>query len=98
MKFYLNSILEYDRTNNRTNRQPWDVLSIAKARIIEFVEAPPTTTTAVVGGSVIHTAGVRLAALKFVQRVILVQTRGISSDPRVSHFLSPSCDRREKFN
>ncbi len=61
------------RCINRANRQPWDVLSIAKRRIIEFIENSSTPGQ----------AGVRLAALKFAQRVVLVQTRGVS-DPRVS--------------
>jgi hypothetical protein len=43
----------------------------AKSRIIELMWAPGTQ------------AGVQLAAVKFLQRVILVQSRGIA-DPRVS--------------
>ncbi|ETW78990.1 hypothetical protein HETIRDRAFT_460016 [Heterobasidion irregulare TC 32-1] len=55
---------------NRNNRHHWDILTHSKTRILEFVWA-----------SGVH-AGVRLAAVKFMQRVILVQTRGIA-DPRV---------------
>ena len=66
-------LFPFSRCSNRTNRLPWDVLMIAKRRIIEFVESPASGAK----------AGVRLASLKFIQRVILVQTRGIS-DPRVS--------------
>lgn len=58
------------RCVNRNNRRPWDILIQTKAKIIEFVWAPNTNS------------GVRLAALKFMQRVILVQSRGIN-DPRV---------------
>ncbi|KAF8329522.1 Symplekin tight junction protein C terminal-domain-containing protein [Cantharellus anzutake] len=63
---------------NRANRQPWDVLSIAKGRIVEFLESSPPAPV-----------GVRLAALKFAQRVILVQTRGVS-DPRLQNKADPN--------
>ncbi|KAI0675546.1 Symplekin tight junction protein C terminal-domain-containing protein [Trametes maxima] len=55
---------------NRNNRRPWDILNQAKTRILELVWAPHVNN------------GVRLAAVKFMQRVILVQTRGVS-DPRL---------------
>jgi symplekin len=42
----------------------------AKATILEWVWAPNVA------------AGVKLAAIKFLQRIIVVQTRGVS-DPRV---------------
>ena len=58
------------RCVNRSNRKPWDILTQAKARILEFVWAPHVN------------AGLRISAVKFMQRVILVQTRGIN-DPRV---------------
>ena len=63
-------INDYDRCVNRNNPASWTTLSSSKARILEFVWAP----------NINH--GVRLSAMKFAQRVILVQTRGIS-DPRV---------------
>ncbi|KAI8996570.1 Symplekin tight junction protein C terminal-domain-containing protein [Trametes punicea] len=62
---------------NRNNRRPWDVLCQAKARILDFVWAPHVNN------------GVRLAAVKFMQRVILVQTRGIS-DPRLQNKDDPN--------
>ena len=58
------------RCSNRNYRQQWDVLNGAKSRILEMVYAQHTP------------AGVRIAAIKFMQRVILVQTRGVT-DPRV---------------
>ena len=60
-----------ERCSNRNFRQQWEVLAGAKARILEFVWSPQINV------------GVKLAAIKFLQRVVLVQTRGIS-DPRVS--------------
>ncbi|KAH9888832.1 Symplekin tight junction protein C terminal-domain-containing protein [Cubamyces lactineus] len=62
---------------NRNNRRPWDILCQAKARILEWVWAPHVNN------------GVRLAAVKFMQRVILVQTRGIS-DPRLQNKDDPN--------
>ncbi|KAI0372816.1 hypothetical protein BV20DRAFT_1034476 [Pilatotrama ljubarskyi] len=62
---------------NRNNRRPWDILSQAKGRILEYVWAPNVNS------------GVRLAAVKFMQRVILVQTRGIS-DPRLQNKDDPN--------
>lgn len=64
------SLLEH-RCTNKNERLQWDTLSRAKSRIIEFMWAPNA-----------H-AGVQLAAVKFLQRVILVQSRGVA-DPRVS--------------
>lgn len=58
------------RCSNRNYRQQWDTLAAAKTRILEFVWSPHLNL------------GVKLAAIKFAQRVVLVQTRGIS-DPRV---------------
>jgi len=58
------------RCSNRNYRQQWDVLNGAKSRILEMVYAQHTPS------------GVRIAAIKFMQRVILVQTRGVT-DPRV---------------
>ncbi|KAH8111033.1 Symplekin tight junction protein C terminal-domain-containing protein [Phellopilus nigrolimitatus] len=55
---------------NRTLRNMWDTLSACKSRILEMVWSPTATS------------GIKLAALKFMQRVILVQTRGVS-DPRL---------------
>jgi symplekin len=59
------------RCTNRANSTPWTTLSSCKARITELVWAPN-----------VH-VGIKLSALKFLQRVVLVQTRGVS-DPRVS--------------
>ena len=59
------------RCANRNERPQWDTLSRAKSRIIELMWAPNTQ------------AGVQFAAVKFLQKVILVQSRGIA-DPRVS--------------
>ena len=68
--FYMKLINNCDRCVNRNNPTSWTTLSSSKARILEFVWAP----------NINH--GVKLSAMKFAQRVILVQTRGIS-DPRV---------------
>ncbi|KAF8159678.1 Symplekin tight junction protein C terminal-domain-containing protein [Crassisporium funariophilum] len=62
---------------NRNNPAAWNTLSACKTRIIEFVWSPTIN------------AGVRLSAMKFVQRVILVQTRGIS-DPRLQNKNDPN--------
>ncbi|KAF8817559.1 hypothetical protein BYT27DRAFT_6817554 [Phlegmacium glaucopus] len=62
---------------NRNNPASWTTLSSSKARILEFVWAPHVN----------H--GVKLSAMKFAQRVILVQTRGIS-DPRLLNKNDPS--------
>jgi hypothetical protein len=62
------------RCTNHSNPAAWNTLSTCKARIIEFVWAPTTSN------------GVRLSSIKFVQRVVLLQTRGIS-DPRVRFLL-----------
>lgn len=56
--------------SNRALHQPWDTLSKAKTQILDLVTSSHAS------------AGVKLSALKFMQRVILVQTRGVS-DPRV---------------
>ncbi|KAI5124287.1 hypothetical protein M0805_005134 [Coniferiporia weirii] len=62
---------------NRTLRTAWDTLTTCKARILELVWSPTATS------------GVKLAALKFMQRVILVQTRGVS-DPRLQKLTDPN--------
>ncbi len=56
---------------NKNERAQWDTLMRAKNRIIAFMWSQNTQ------------AGVQLAAVKFLQRVILVQSRGVA-DPRVS--------------
>lgn len=61
------------RCSNRNQRYPWDILTQAKGRILDFVFSSHTPR------------GIKLAAIKFMQKVILVQTRGVS-DPRVSEF------------
>ncbi|KAF8892079.1 Symplekin tight junction protein C terminal-domain-containing protein [Infundibulicybe gibba] len=61
---------------NRNDPATWNTLSACKSRIIEFVWSPQIPT------------GMRLSAMKFLQRVILVQTRGIS-DPRLQNKNDP---------
>jgi symplekin-like protein len=56
---------------NKNERAQWDTLMRAKNRIIEFMWSQNAQ------------AGVQFAAVKFLQRVILVQSRGVA-DPRVS--------------
>ncbi|KAI6016044.1 Symplekin tight junction protein C terminal-domain-containing protein [Pisolithus microcarpus] len=63
--------------SNRTQRQQWDLLSQCKTRILDFARSPTTNT------------GVKLSAVKFVQKVILLQTRGIS-DPRLQNKNDPN--------
>ncbi|KAG9093472.1 hypothetical protein FS749_014324, partial [Ceratobasidium sp. UAMH 11750] len=54
---------------NRSARQQWDTLTATKSRILALLD---DTTLPL---------GVRLSAIKFMQRTILVQTRGVN-DPR----------------
>lgn len=61
----------------RTNPQVWNLLSTAKTRIITFLWSQEVN------------AGVKLASVKFVQRVILVQTRAVV-DPRLQKPNDPS--------
>lgn len=58
------------RCISRSPRQQWDTLVQCKAQIMEFVWSPTT------GG------GIKLSAVKFMQRMIVLMTRGVS-DPRV---------------
>ncbi|KAJ7115848.1 Symplekin tight junction protein C terminal-domain-containing protein [Mycena epipterygia] len=62
---------------NHSNPAAWNTLSACKTRILDFVWAPTTTN------------GVRFSSIKFLQRVILVQTRGIS-DPRLQNKNDPN--------
>ncbi|KAJ3536396.1 hypothetical protein NM688_g6844 [Phlebia brevispora] len=62
---------------NRGPQQHWDVLSQAKAKILEFVWSQHAPS------------GVKLAAIKFMQRVVLVQTRGVN-DPRLQNKNDPN--------
>ncbi|KAJ6493673.1 Symplekin tight junction protein C terminal-domain-containing protein [Mycena vitilis] len=62
---------------NHSNPAAWNTLSHCKARILDFVWAPATNS------------GVRLSSIKFLQRVILLQTRGIS-DPRLQNKNDPN--------
>ncbi|KAJ7449602.1 Symplekin tight junction protein C terminal-domain-containing protein [Mycena latifolia] len=62
---------------NHSNPAAWATLSGCKTRILEFVWAPTTSN------------GVRFSSIKFLQRVILVQTRGIS-DPRLQNKNDPN--------
>ncbi|KAG8748374.1 hypothetical protein FRC10_005921 [Ceratobasidium sp. 414] len=55
---------------NRSARQQWDMLTATKSRILALLDDAALPL------------GVRLSAIKFMQRTILVQTRGIN-DPRV---------------
>jgi len=55
---------------NRNLRPQWEILTKAKIQILDLAFSDETTL------------GIKLAALKFMQRVILVQTRGVT-DPRV---------------
>jgi symplekin len=73
---FLSLYLLEHRCTNKNERLQWDTLSRAKSRIIEFMWAPNA-----------H-AGVQFAAAKFLQRVILVQSRGVA-DPRVSWSFPP---------
>ena len=59
-----------NRCTNRSQKSAWETLSECKKKILE------------VFWSTSATGGIKLASLKFVQRVILVQTRGVT-DPRV---------------
>ena len=74
----------HHRCSNRNYRQQWDVLNGAKGRILEILYAQHTP------------AGVRIAAIKFMQRVILVQTRGVT-DPRVRPLVSAPGLRNRRF-
>jgi hypothetical protein len=58
------------RCANRNQRATWDTLVQCKNSICELGWSPSTNL------------GVKVSAIKFIQRVILVQTRGVS-DPRV---------------
>ncbi|KAF8216368.1 Symplekin tight junction protein C terminal-domain-containing protein [Mycena galopus ATCC 62051] len=72
---------------NHSNPAAWNTLSTCKARIIEFVWAPATSN------------GVRFSSIKFLQRVILLQTRSIS-DPRLQNKNDPnisSCPANHPF-
>ncbi|KAJ7155526.1 Symplekin tight junction protein C terminal-domain-containing protein [Mycena crocata] len=62
---------------NHSNPAAWNTLSACKTRILDLVWAPTASN------------GVRFSAIKFVQRVILVQTRGIS-DPRLQNKSDPN--------
>jgi symplekin len=64
------------RCTNRNERPLWDTLTRAKNRIIELMWAPNTQV------------GIQFASVKFLQRVILVQSRGVA-DPRVSRSIRP---------
>ncbi|KAJ6591683.1 Symplekin tight junction protein C terminal-domain-containing protein [Mycena vulgaris] len=62
---------------NHSNPTAWATVSACKARILDFVWAPTTSN------------GVRFSSIKFLQRVILLQTRGIS-DPRLQNKNDPN--------
>ncbi|KIY64034.1 hypothetical protein CYLTODRAFT_402460 [Cylindrobasidium torrendii FP15055 ss-10] len=62
---------------NRSNVAAWQTLLRCKTRILALVETPGTRN------------GLRAVAVKFAQRVILVQTRGIA-DPRLQNKNDPN--------
>ncbi|KAG6821193.1 hypothetical protein H0H93_004013 [Arthromyces matolae] len=62
---------------NRNNQTIWNTLTTVKNRTIDFVWASTSST------------GVKIAAMKFVQKVLLVQTRGVS-DPRLQNKNDPN--------
>ncbi|KAN0088491.1 Symplekin tight junction protein C terminal domain containing protein [Tylopilus felleus] len=62
---------------NRTHRQQWDILCQSKSRILDLVASPTVNN------------GVKTSAVKFMQRVILLQTRGVS-DPRLQNKNDPN--------
>ncbi|KAN0103913.1 Symplekin tight junction protein C terminal domain containing protein [Russula decolorans] len=62
---------------NKNERAQWETLARAKNRIVDFMWAPGTQ------------AGVQFAAVKFLQRVILVQSRGVA-DPRLQNKNDPN--------
>ncbi|KAL0953604.1 hypothetical protein HGRIS_004812 [Hohenbuehelia grisea] len=61
---------------NRANPVAWETLSQCKARILEFVWSPAAL-------------GIKLCAMKFMQRAILVQSRGVP-DPRLQNKNDPN--------
>lgn len=62
---------------NRSARQQWDAISAAKTRILGLLDETNLPL------------GVRLSAIKFMQRTILVQTRGVN-DPRLQNKADPN--------
>ncbi|KDQ18951.1 hypothetical protein BOTBODRAFT_28429 [Botryobasidium botryosum FD-172 SS1] len=63
--------------SNRHAHQQWEILSQAKARILAMFDSPITHPS------------IKLAALKFMHRVVVVQTRGIT-DPRRQNPADPN--------
>ncbi|KZP11483.1 hypothetical protein FIBSPDRAFT_800184 [Athelia psychrophila] len=63
--------------NNRNMRPQWDTLSQCKDRILNLVWSPHVNS------------GMKLSAVKFMQRLILVETRGVS-DPRLQNKNDPN--------
>ena len=57
------------RTNNPTAFQVWDNVTAIKSNILQRWDSSPI--------------GIRICCIKFVQRVVQVQTPGIIADPRV---------------
>ncbi|KAF8605954.1 hypothetical protein BDV93DRAFT_490054 [Ceratobasidium sp. AG-I] len=62
---------------NRSARQQWDTLTNAKTHILGLLDDPNLAL------------GIRLSAMKFMQRAILVQTRGVN-DPRLQNKADPN--------
>ncbi|KAF5374859.1 hypothetical protein D9758_000263 [Tetrapyrgos nigripes] len=62
---------------NRTNPAAWNTVSACKARILELADSPTINL------------GIKISSLKFMQRIILVQTRG-PPDPRLQNKNDPN--------
>ncbi|KAL0576456.1 hypothetical protein V5O48_005531 [Marasmius crinis-equi] len=63
--------------NNKSNPSSWNTLSSCKETILRFTQSSEVS------------AGVKLVSLKFMQRTILVQTRGVF-DPRLQNKTDPN--------
>lgn len=57
------------RISNPTDKATWQKMSSIKSSILKRMDTAP--------------AGVRICCIKFVQRVVQVQTSGLIADPRV---------------
>ena len=74
------------RCITRSNPAAWETMTSAKSRILDIVRTPEG----------ILASGVRLAAIKFAQRAVILQSRGTSSnapaDPRRRQQQAASAD------
>ncbi|KAF8317119.1 hypothetical protein DL93DRAFT_2134523 [Clavulina sp. PMI_390] len=85
-------VFRYICLSRPPSRGAWDLLSSSKRRILEFIDdvnadvpnpgAPAYNSN--------ERLGVRIAAIKFAQRVILVQTRPAQQDPRLQRPTDPN--------